>query len=80
MDPTRQRLIACFTTVFPQLAAVEVPLATIDTTKSWDSTHHFLLVQVIEEAFGIQIPEEVIGEMVSFAGIEDYLTRESKVL
>jgi len=79
MGATRQRLIGCFTTVFPKLAPEQVVAATLDSTHDWDSTRHFLLMQVVEEEFSLQIPEEMIGEMVSFAGFEDYLERESKV-
>ena len=31
------RLIRCFTVVFPDLDARDVPKATIDTTTGWDS-------------------------------------------
>ena len=34
-------------------------------------------MKVIEETFGIQIPEEKVGEIDSFPVIEDYLARES---
>jgi acyl carrier protein len=78
MDSTHDRLVACFTAVFPGLAPAEAPSVTVDNTMAWDSSHHFLLTQVIEEAFAIQIPEEVLGETDSFAGFEDYLTRSGK--
>lgn len=73
MTSTAERLVPCFTTVFPALAATEAPLATVDNTQEWDSSHHLLLMQVIEEEFGVQIPEEVVGEIDSFAGYEQYL-------
>jgi acyl carrier protein len=73
MDNPRDRLVACFTAVFPGLTPEETPSATIDSLPAWDSSHHFLLMQVIEEAYGIQIPEDVMGEIDSFAGFEGYL-------
>jgi acyl carrier protein len=79
MNVTREHLVACFTAVFPRLGPDEVRAATIDSVSDWDSTHHFLLVQVIEEAFGIQIPEEIVGETVSFGGFEAYLAQEGKL-
>lgn len=78
MDSSRARLIACFAAVFPGLAPDEAPNATIDTVPAWDSAHHFMLMQVIEEDFAIRIPEEVLGEIDSFAGFEDYLARLSE--
>ena len=79
MNVTREHLVACFTAVFPRLGPDEVRAATIDSTSDWDSSHRLLLVQVIEETFGIQIPEEIVGETVSFAGFEDYLTKDGKI-
>jgi acyl carrier protein len=34
-----------------------------------------MLMQVIEEEFGIQIPEEAMGEIDSFSGFEMYLAQ-----
>jgi acyl carrier protein len=79
MDSARERLVACFTAVFPGLAPDDAPSSTIDTVAGWDSSRHFMLMQVIEETFGIRIPEEVVGEIDSFAGFEDYLAGLSKV-
>ena len=76
MDSPHARLIACFAAVFPELRPDEAPSATTDTVPAWDSSHHFMLMQVIEEDFAIQIPEEVLGEIDSFAGFEDYLARK----
>jgi acyl carrier protein len=73
MESRRDRLIACFTAVFPGLTPEEAPRATIDTVSSWDSSHHFMLMQVIEENFGVRFSEEVLGEIDSFAGFEDHL-------
>ena len=73
MNDLRERLVACFLAVFPGLSALEAPTATIDSIQGWDSSRHFMLMQVIEEEFGIQIPEEVVGEIESFAGFENYL-------
>lgn len=78
MDSPRARLVACFTAVFPALAPEDAPGSTAETVPAWDSSHHFMLMQVIEETFDIRIPEEAVGEIDSFAGFEDYLARLSK--
>jgi acyl carrier protein len=77
MDDLRARLIVCFTAVFPGLTPDEAPNASTDTLPAWDSSNHFLLMQTIEETFGIQIPEELLGEIDSFAGFERYLAQKS---
>jgi acyl carrier protein len=74
MDDVRQRLVKCFTAVFAGLSAVDAPEATIDSVQAWDSSHHFLLLEVIEEEFGVGIPDEAAGDIDSFAGFEQHLS------
>jgi acyl carrier protein len=73
MDSKTQQLVSCFTTVFPGLGEDQAQHATMDNVRDWDSSHHFMLMQVVEEAFSIRIPEAAMGEIVSFRGFEDYL-------
>ena len=53
-----------------------VPLGTIgpgasqDTLKSWDSLKHMNLVLALEQAFGIEIPDEDAAEITSYALIK----------
>ena len=65
------RLVRCFATVFP--GAQAIPEATPDTEPRWDSSSHVLLVQVIEDEFGVSIPEVAAGELLSFQAFESYL-------
>jgi acyl carrier protein len=74
MDDIRPRLVKCFTAVFPRLSAAEAPGATVDTVRGWDSARHFMLMHIVEEEFGIQLPEEAIGEIDSFSGFENHLS------
>ncbi len=75
MTDLRERLVECFTAVFPDLSPDEAVAATADTVANWDSEHHFTLMQVIEEAFSIRIPPDVLGEIDSFNGFERYVTQ-----
>jgi acyl carrier protein len=75
MDDVRERLMHCFIIVFLALAPSDAVVATIDTVPAWDSGHHFMLVQVIEENFDIHIPEDVLAEIDSFDGFACYLAR-----
>jgi acyl carrier protein len=70
-DSIHQRLVQCFATVFPEAQAI--PDATPDTEARWDSASHILLVQVIEDEFGISIPEATAGELLSFRDLEAYV-------
>jgi acyl carrier protein len=71
-DP-RARLAQCFAVVFPDLASEQIPGACVDTTPSWDSLNAVVLVSVIEEEFGLEIPAEDVGELSSFDGILRYV-------
>jgi len=73
MENLRERLVECFTVVFPTLSPESAATATGDDLPDWDSTHHIMLMNVIEEAFHIEIPEEVLGGIDSFQGFESYL-------
>ncbi len=68
------RLLQCFRTVFPEQADQALLAATPDTVERWDSTNHFLLLQVIEEEFDVRIPESTGGELLSFQEVRNYLS------
>jgi hypothetical protein len=77
MESVQSRLIPCFTVAFPRLPPGEAPKASIHNLPAWDSSNHIMSMKTIEEAFCAQIPEEVLGEIESFSGFEDYLTGKS---
>ena len=74
MIELRQRLVNCFVTVFPGNSQDSLIEATPDSIAGWDSTNHFLLLQIIEEEFGLQISEQLSGELLSFREFEAYLS------
>ena len=76
MDRTRERLLECFSTVFPGQPAAELVNANIDNLPLWDSSSHILLMQVIEEQFGFPVDDDHMGELLSFSAIEKYLQDE----
>lgn len=50
----------------------EVPVSELnedssqDTLESWDSVKHLNLIVALEEEFGIEIPIEEVGHLISF--------------
>ena len=78
MTPTRDKLLACFSTVFPKKSAQELSGADIDNLSEWDSSGHILLMQVIEEQFGFPIADDAMGEMTSFSALEEYLEKHGR--
>lgn len=76
MDNNRERLAACFTSVFPDLAPEEVPLASMASIGKWDSLATITLLTVIEEEFSLQVPADDLEQFASFDLILDYLERQ----
>jgi acyl carrier protein len=76
MDTIAQRLITCFQTVFPDLSETAIPHASQDSVAKWDSTAAIMLVNVVEDEFGIEMDLDRLAELDSFSRIHEYLTRE----
>ena len=76
MDPIPTRLSNCFQTVFPNLPAGQIPAARQSSVPAWDSTAAIMLVNVIEDEFGIQVDFDRLGELDSFESICRYLKEE----
>jgi len=66
----KDRIFTVMATVF------EVPLETlneessIDTIDTWDSMKHLTLILALEEEFGITIPDEEVGGLVTYKLID----------
>jgi acyl carrier protein len=73
MNDIRSRLIACFTTVFPDLPEAQIGSASMMSVERWDSLAMATLVTVLEEEFGIQIKPQDVEQLVSFPQILQYL-------
>ena len=73
MGDTRQRLITCFTAVFPGLTEPEIVSASVSSIGLWDSIAMLNLVNVIEEEFGVEMDFEMIPELGSFAKMLEYV-------
>lgn len=73
MSDSHARLVQCFSAVFPELAADQILRASVAGTSSWDSVNAVVLVSVVEEEFGLEIPAEDLDRLSSFQAILDYL-------
>jgi acyl carrier protein len=78
MDEMEKRLAACFSAVLPELAAEEIPQASANSVKSWDSVATITLIAVVEEEFGISIDIEDPAQFDSFQQILAYLREGAK--
>ncbi len=73
MDETKNRLIKCFETVFPEMSVAEITGAAQSSVAAWDSIAAITLLNVIEDEFGITMDLELAGELDSFPKIHEYL-------
>jgi acyl carrier protein len=73
----RDRLIACFRAVFPDIPESQVCSASHSSVQSWDSIAAVTLANVIEEEFAIQFDFERIEELDSFDRILAYVRSEA---
>lgn len=73
MPDVNERLVRCFTAVFPDLAPSEAEHASVETVAEWDSLAALTLVAVVEEEFGIQIDDHDLAELGSFTALRTYI-------
>lgn len=78
MDDTRDRLVRCFSAVFPSLSTDSIIRASASNTEAWDSVASVTLFAAIEEEFGIEMEIQDLAELISFEKILDYLQQNPR--
>lgn len=73
MSDIQERLINCFSTVFPDLSRDEILRASNSSVATWDSLATVTLVSVVEEEFGVAILPEDYDYMISFQLVSECL-------
>jgi acyl carrier protein len=73
MSDIQERLVNCFSVVFPTLSREEIPHAEDTSVASWDSLAAVTLVAVIEDEFGVSIAPEEYEKITSFASTREFL-------
>lgn len=73
MNDLRQRLVQCFSVVFPDLKTPDVYSASPAAVAAWDSVATIILSNVIEEEFQVKLDYDDLPELGSFDLILDYL-------
>jgi acyl carrier protein len=74
MADVETRLVGCFQTVFPNLSAADIRVASQEKIEQWDSVAAITLVNVIEEEFSTQIDYDRLPELDTFGKVLEYLT------
>jgi acyl carrier protein len=73
MDNVENRLVRCFSSVFPELSEWEIRHASVESMPEWNSLAAVTLVAVLQEEFGIQVNLADLPSLASFAAVQDYV-------
>ena len=73
MSEQESRLVRCFGAVFPWLTPDEIRNVSAESSESWDSLTAVTLVAVVQEEFGLEIPQEFVPQLDSFGDFLTYL-------
>jgi acyl carrier protein len=65
---SKEKLLKCFSSVFPELNSVEIESASIETTNGWDSIAQVTLLTLVSEEFGLEVDFEKFEDATSFSG------------
>ena len=73
MQTVEQRLESVFQVVFPDLLPEQIRDASQDSVETWDSVAAITLMNLIEEAFGVEMDFGDVAELTTFTQIAEYL-------
>lgn len=79
VNALRDRLTACFATVFPGLPQEAIPNARQTSLAAWDSIAALMLLNVIDEEFQVHIDLEVLPELDSFERVLAHLASRGDI-
>ena len=74
MPDQDDRLIRCFSSVFPGLTQEQIENASSDSVGIWDSLSTVTLAAVIQEEFNVEIDPDSLPNLDSFEAFRDYLS------
>lgn len=73
MDNFEERLVRCFSSVFPNLTEEQIRTASVDSLPDWNSLAAVTLVALVQEEFGVQVSLADLPTLVSFSAVKDYV-------
>ena len=79
MDNLENRLVRCFSSVFPDLSDEQIRSASVDSVPDWNSLAAVTLVAVLQEEFGVQVNLADLPSLVSFAAVQNYVRNHNHV-
>jgi acyl carrier protein len=73
MSEGENRLIRCFTSVFPGLSNEEIQNISVESEGAWDSLSAVTLAAVVQEEFNLEIDPEILPQLDSYKAFRAYL-------
>jgi acyl carrier protein len=73
MDNLDNRLLRCFSSVFPDLNEEQIRAASIDSVPAWHSLASVTLVALLQEEFGMQVGLAELPNLISFSAVKNYV-------
>ena len=74
------RLVRCFSSVFPDLSPEQIRTATAESLSAWDSLAAVTLVAVLQQEYGIQINLMDLPDLDSFKAVRNYVCTHATTL
>jgi acyl carrier protein len=73
MDNLDNRLVRCFSSVFPDLNEDQIRNASVDSVSAWHSLASVTLIAVLQEEFALQVNLADLPNLVSFSAVQNYV-------
>jgi len=73
MDDLDNRLLHCFSSVFPELNEDQIRNASIDSVHGWHSLASVTLIAVLQEEFGLKVNLADLPDLTSFSAVQKYV-------
>jgi acyl carrier protein len=77
MNALEDRLLTCFTAVFPNRSREELMSATRESIAEWDSLSFVTLITLVQQQFDIEIDLLDTDDLDSFRSMFEYLQRNT---
>lgn len=63
----KEKLLKCFSAVFPELNPAEIESANVENTSGWDSIAQVTLLTLVSEEFEVDVDFERFSNALSFS-------------
>ena len=77
MRDLQDRLVACFSAVFPNRSAQEILSADRDSLAEWDSLAAIMLLTVLQQEFHLEIDPLDLNRLGSFRSLSEHIAERA---